>query len=97
MIRRTSLAILAALALATDVASAAPRQQIDDTTLSSLSLSDVDLGVTLDPATIVYDAATAVYTATETTVTTETTETTVTATPTNSNATAVITIGGVED
>ena len=94
MIRRTSLAILAALALPTAVASAAPRQQINDTTLSSLSLSDVDLGVTFDPATIVYDSATAVYTATETT---ETTVTTVTATPTNSNATAVITIGGVED
>ena len=88
MSRRTSLAILAALALATAVASAAPRQQINDATLSSLSLSDVDLGATFDPATIVYDSATAVYTATETTVT---------ATPTNSNATAVITIEGVED
>ena len=94
MIRRTSLAILAELALATAVASAAPQQQINDATLSSLSLSDVDLGATFDPATIVYDSATTVYTATETT---ETTETTVTATPTNSNATAVITIGGVED
>ena len=87
MIRRTSLAILAADALATAVASAAPQQQINDATLSSLSLSDVDLGATFDTATIVYDSATAVYTATETTIT---------ATPTNSNATAVITIGGVE-
>ena len=83
MIRRTSLAILAALALATAVASAAPRQQINNATLSSLSLSDVDLGATFDPATIVYDSATAVYTATETTVT---------AMPTNSTTAPAVTV-----
>ena len=53
MIRGTSLAILALLAvlvLAVGVVSAAPRQQaVDDATLSSLSLSDVVLGATFDP------------------------------------------------
>ena len=47
MIRGTSLAILALLAvvvLTTVIASAAPRQQaMDDATLSSLTLSDVAL------------------------------------------------------
>ena len=92
MIRGTSLAILALLAvvvLATGAVFAAPRQQaMNDATLSSLTLSDVDLGATFDPNIITYGNATAPYTVTETTVT---------ATPTNPNATAVVEISRVED
>ena len=85
MIRRTSLAILALLAvvvLTTVDVSAAPRQQTSstDATLSSLTLSDVALDPAFDPATMEYTG----------TVPYGVTETTVTATPTNSNATVEI-------
>ena len=87
MIRGTSLAILALLALvvlATGSVFAGPRQQaMNDATLSSLTLSDVTLGPTFDPNTDVYDGTTAHDVA----------ETTVTATPTNPNANVVIKIG----
>ena len=76
------LAALAVAVLADGVVSAAPRQQaMDDATLSSLTLSDVDLGATFDPSTTDYDSATAANTVMQTTVT---------ATPTNSSATVVI-------
>ena len=91
MIRGTSLAILALLAvvvLATGAVFAAPRQQaMDDATLSSLTLSDVTLEAPYtDSGEVGYEgtAANAV------------TETTITATPTNPNATVVITLDSVE-
>ena len=80
MIRRTSLAILALLAvvvLTTVDVSAAPRQQ-GLATLSSLTLSGVTLEPTFDPATTSYTA----------TVPYNVTETTITATPTNSGVIA---------
>ena len=86
MIRGTSLAILALLAvlgvvvLAAGVVSAAPRQQATDATLSSLTLSDVTLVPAFDPATTDYTATVAHTVA----------ETTVMATPTHSGATVVI-------
>ena len=70
MIRRTSLAILALLAvvvLTTVDVSAAPRQQ-SLATLSSLTLSGVTLEPTFDPATTSY-TATVPYNVTETTIT----------------------------
>ena len=79
MIRGTSLAILALLAvvvLAAGIVSAAPRQQGTVGTLSSLTLSGVTLVPAFDPATTMY-TATVPYTVTETTVT---------ATPTNATA-----------
>ena len=85
MIRGTSLAILALLALvvlATGSVFAGPRQQaMDDATLSSLSLSDV----VLDPA---FASGTTMYTGT---AAYDVEETTVTATPANSSSTVVIT------
>ena len=92
MIRGTSLAILAVLAVlgvAAGIVSAAPRQQgTDDATLSSLSLSDVDLGATFDPDATSYAMATAAGTVIETTVT---------ATPTDPNATWVVEVRRVVD
>ena len=94
MIRRTSLAILALFAvvvLTTVDVSAAPRQQTSstDATLSSLTLSEVDLGApfTFPGLGVIYANAAAAHAVTETTIT---------ATPTNSNATMVITLDGVE-
>ena len=92
MIRGTSLAILALLAvvvLTTVIVSAAPRQQAStDATLSSLSLSGVDLGAAFNPAVTLYPLAAAPYAVSETTVT---------ATPTDPNATVVIKHSFVED
>ena len=85
MIRGTSLAILALLALvvlATGTVSAAPLQQaMDDATLSSLTLSDVTLTPDFASGTLKYTGAAA----------NTVTETTVMATPTNPNAAAVVT------
>ena len=79
MIRGNSLAILALLALvvlATGSVSAAPRQQaVDDATLSSLSLSGVDINAYFRLPPAPFYTATVAHTVTETTVT---------ATPTNS-------------
>ena len=90
MIRGTSLAILALLALvvlATGSVFAGPRQQaMDDATLSSLSLSVGEL-------TPAFASGTTIYTAT---VAHDVEETMVTATPTNSNATVEVYIGRTE-
>ena len=82
MIRGTSLAILALLAvlvLAVGVVSAAPRQQTlsTDATLSSLTLSDVVLDPAFASGTTQY-TGTAAYDVTETTVTAMSTDSTAT-------------------